>query len=229
MSEESVTVCEAARLVAVSDQVPACSVDWDALSDDEVRDMPLPEDLGDRVVDAIAALDRAATEARRLGHPDAAELARERDDLVAEVYALGAAAAARAPSTWGVGDTVLVADKWSPGGSAPALVMADDPDRPTVVKVKYLHSKTAAWVARDRVLGPAPAPEREEGAVAVDAVVPPTAVREGGRGSRSGLGAATNGPVPDLHVDAVELNRMDGGMVQLDLYGLMAGDDPHGD
>lgn len=43
------------------------------------------------------------------------------------------------------------------GAPNPAEVMAENPARPAVVKVKYLHSGTAAWVARSRVLGPAPA------------------------------------------------------------------------
>jgi integrase len=85
------------------------------------------------------------------------------DDQVADVVpgppASDAETAVLAPSAsaWGMDDVVLVADKWSPDGApAHALVMAEDPDRPTVVKVKYLHSRTAAWVARARVLGPAP-------------------------------------------------------------------------
>jgi len=75
---------------------------------------------------------------------------------------------------------VLVADKWSPDGApAPALVMAENPGRPGVVKVKYLASRTAAWVARGRVLGRAPAvgadvgPELHEAPTAPTAVLPP--------------------------------------------------------
>jgi hypothetical protein len=33
-----------------------------------------------------------------------------------------------------------------------AIVMSIDPRRPNVAKVKYLHSRTAAWVARGRIV-----------------------------------------------------------------------------
>jgi integrase/recombinase XerC len=109
-------------------------------------------------------------------NPDGLDGHRERRSTLAlarrvrEANAAGSVPASAAPAEpvgpaalpvappWGVGDTVLIADKWSPDGSpAPALVMAENPARPGVVKVKYLHSRTAAWVARSRVLGPAAA------------------------------------------------------------------------
>jgi integrase len=91
------------------------------------------------------------------------------DDLVAD-------AADPAP-TWGVGDRVLIANAY--GEPNQALVMAENPDRPAVVKVKYLHSMTAAWVARARVLGPA-AVANEQLADDVDAVRAPHEPELGG-------------------------------------------------
>ena len=59
-----------------------------------------------------------------------------------------------AGSTWGLGDTVLIANP--SGQPQPARVLAQNPARPGLLKVTYLASGSAAWVARARVLGPAP-------------------------------------------------------------------------
>ena len=78
---------------------------------------------------------------------------------------------------WAVGDRVLIANAY--GEPNQALVMAENPDRPTVIKVKYLHSMTAAWVARARVLGLSAVADdqlRDDG----DAVRDPHAVELGG-------------------------------------------------
>jgi integrase len=98
---------------------------------------------------------RGASAARQGGHRRGADAAAavaephraDVDDQVAEP------AGAEPAPPWGIGDRVLIANAY--GEPNQALVMAENPARSTVVKVKYLHSMTAAWVARVRVLGPA--------------------------------------------------------------------------
>ncbi len=106
-------------------------------------------EVGDQVADVVTGPGGDSAPARGPGEPPPrrpllAVRAEEPDDPGAE-----------APPTPGVGDKVLIANAY--GEPKPALVMAEDPARPGVVKVKYLASKTAAWVARTRILAPAPA------------------------------------------------------------------------
>jgi hypothetical protein len=61
--------------------------------------------------------------------------------------------AAEPATTWDVGERVLIANAY--GAPNPAPVMAENPERPSVVKVKYPYSMTALG-GPSRVLGPAP-------------------------------------------------------------------------
>jgi ParB family transcriptional regulator, chromosome partitioning protein len=198
MSEEH-RVARAVSAAHVGEGVTVPRVDSDAnLTDDELREALPPEDLAVLVADAVASLDHEATEARRLGRPEAEAMERERDGLIAEVFALSGLIPSDAPAAppappWGVGDTVRIADKWSPAGEALALVMAEDPARPNVVKVKYLHSRTAAWVARDRVLGPVPTGGGDQGVPDVEAVRPhPRGRAQASPGARPGRQPVTD-------------------------------------
>ncbi|MCA1699151.1 MAG: hypothetical protein LC790_09735 [Actinobacteria bacterium] len=56
-------------------------------------------------------------------------------------------------SDYDIGDRVLVIR--DPGlEPAEAEILANSDDRPHLVKVKYLRSRTGAWIARARILGP---------------------------------------------------------------------------
>lgn len=59
-----------------------------------------------------------------------------------------------APSSYGIGDRVLVSR--DPGlAPAEAVIVATNHARPHLVKVNYLHLPTGAWIARRRIVGPA--------------------------------------------------------------------------
>ena len=57
-----------------------------------------------------------------------------------------------ARSVYGLGDRVLVSRD---PGLAPAevLIVATNHARPHLVKVRYLHLRTGAWIARRRIVG----------------------------------------------------------------------------
>ena len=82
----------------------------------------------------------------------------DESDALARSYGLEPAArVARNDVEYGVDDEVLVAR--DPGlDPAPAKIVAASHDRPHIVKVIYLHSRTGAWIARSRIVGPASGP-----------------------------------------------------------------------
>jgi integrase len=137
---------------------------------------------------------------------DAANHAGEQpDDQVADV--------AEPAPTWGVGDRVLIANAY--GEPNQALVMAENPDRPTVVKVKYLHSMTAAWVARARVLGRSAVAD-DQLLDDVDAVRDPHApeldsVTEPAAAARTAAAATPDLPSPPVDDDADQVADFAGG------------------
>jgi hypothetical protein len=61
---------------------------------------------------------------------------------------------------YAIGDLVLVARE--PGPPVEAEIAANNPHRPHLVKVIYLRSRKAPWIARTRILGPAPDPATDQ-------------------------------------------------------------------
>lgn len=58
----------------------------------------------------------------------------------------------------GVGEMVLVAREL---GFEPleAMIVADNPYRPHLVKVQYMRSRAGAWISRSRIVSPASGPK----------------------------------------------------------------------
>jgi hypothetical protein len=94
---------------------------------------------------------------------------------------------------YAAGARILVARDHDGRIPAEAQVTAKDPSRPHLIRVVYAESRRGAWIARDRILGPAPAPAP----AAADDTASPTIAEALGDAARRATGAQVRVPAGD--------------------------------